>query len=123
MAQTVDPSLADRAMDALGRHAWREAFDLLSEADTGGALSPDQLELLAQASWWVGRLPQAIEARERAYAAHMKAGDPVMAAVAAILVGRDNLLKNAYSVARAWMNRADRLLDGVEENPAHGWLA
>jgi class 3 adenylate cyclase len=110
-------------MDALGRHAWREAFDLLSEADAQGALTPDDLELLAQASWWVGRLPEAIEARERAYAAYVKAGNPVMAAVAATLVARDNLLKNSHSVARAWMNRAERLLEGAEESPAQGWLA
>jgi class 3 adenylate cyclase len=123
VSQMVDPSQAERALDALGRHAWREAYDLLSEADTGGTVTPDQLELLAQASWWVGRLPEAIEARERAYAAYVKAGDPVLAAKEATLVGRDNLLKNAHSVARAWMNRAERLLEGSEENPAHGWLA
>jgi tetratricopeptide (TPR) repeat protein len=123
MSQTVEPLLADKALDALGRHAWTEAFDLLSEADAKGSLTPDELELLAQASWWVGRLSGAIDARERAYAAQVKAGDPVMAAVAAILVGRDNLLKSAHSVARAWMNRAERLLEGIQENPAHGWLA
>lgn len=65
MAQVLEPSLADKAKTALGRHAWREAFDLLAESDAKGQLSPEELELLAQASWWTGQLPVAIEARER----------------------------------------------------------
>lgn len=62
MSQVLDPSLADKARGALQRHAWREAYDLLSKADGKGTLMPQELELLAQASWCVGRLPLAIEA-------------------------------------------------------------
>src|SRR4051812_5516383 len=95
MSQVLDPSLVDRAKDALGRHAWREAFDLLSEADARGPLTPAELDLLAEAAWWVGHMPDSVEARERAYAGYMKAGEPVWAAVMAINLGRDNLLRNA----------------------------
>jgi class 3 adenylate cyclase len=123
MSQVLDPSLADRAKAALGRHAWREAFDLFTQADAQGALSPEEFELLAQSAWWVGQLPSAIEARERAYAASMKAGNHMMAAVAAINLGRDNLIRNAPSVATAWLNRAEGVLKGVDEGIAHGWLA
>jgi class 3 adenylate cyclase len=123
MSQVVDPSLAARAQSALDKHAWQEAFDLLSEADaTGTDLSPEELDLLADASWWVGKLPAAIDARERAYAAHLKEGNQVMAMVAAIQIGRDNLLRNSHSIGNAWLNRAERLLETMDENPGHGWL-
>jgi class 3 adenylate cyclase len=105
--------MGDRARGALGRHAWNEAYELLSEADTAGALAPDELELLAEASWWVGKLPDAIEARERAYAGHVKAGDALRAAFVAAALGQDNLLRGTYPVAAAWLNRAERHLRGV----------
>jgi class 3 adenylate cyclase len=123
MSQVLDHSLADRARDALDRHAWREAFDLLSEANAGGELGPDELELLAEAAWWVGQLTVVIEARERAYAGYVKAGQPVLAAIAAVRLGDSHLMKNAHSVAAAWLNRADSLLEGVEEGQVHGWVA
>src|SRR5437764_7296740 len=114
MAQVLDPSLSAKAQTALDNHAWQEAYDILSQADAQGELSADELELLARASWWVGKLPSSIEVRERAYAMYGKAGDTVMAAATAVQIARDNLLRNAHSVANAWMNRAERLLEGTE---------
>ncbi len=117
-----DAPLVERARAALGEHRWRDAYDLLTEADRTGSLAPDELELLAQASWWVGRLPDAIAARERAYAGYVKAGNDVMAAATAGLVARDNLLRNAHSVARAWLSRGERLAASFPEGRVHGWL-
>src|SRR5205823_13898754 len=88
-----------------------------------GQLTPPDLETLAQAAWWTGQLPVAIDARERAYAAATKSGDVQTAVVAAINLGTDNMLRHAYPVADAWLNRAERLLEGLPENPGHGWLA
>jgi class 3 adenylate cyclase len=123
LSQVLEPALADQARETLARHAWRDAYDLLSAADRPGALSPEELELLAQAAWWVGKLPIAIEARERGYAASVKAGDKVSAATFAVLLGHDNVLRAKHSVASAWLKRAERLLEGMDENPGHGWLA
>jgi class 3 adenylate cyclase len=123
MSQVLDPSLPERARAALERHAWREAYDLLADADGRGELAPMDLELLAQAAWWIGQLPVAIDVRERAYAAATKTGDAQAAVIAAINLGTDNILRHAYPVADAWLNRAERLLEGVPENVGHGWLA
>jgi class 3 adenylate cyclase len=112
-----------QARDALGRHAWREAYELLEAADRAGDLVTDDLELYAAAAWWIGKLPTAIEVRERAYAAHQKDGQRLRAAMDAMEIGRDNVFRNAHSVAAAWLNRSERLLEGMEETPAHGWLA
>jgi class 3 adenylate cyclase len=123
MSQVLDHSLADRARAALDRHAWREAFELLSEANAADELGPDELELFAEAAWWVGQWPVVIDARERAYAGYVKTGQPVPAAIAAVRLGDSHLMKNAHSVAAAWLNRADSLLEGIEEGPVHGWVA
>lgn len=123
MAQAPDASLVERATAALGRHEWRAAFDALSHADKAGGLAAKELELLAQAAWWTGQLPVAIEARERAYAAAVKADDIPSAVISAISLGRDNLFRMAAPIASAWLKRAERLLEGVPENEGHGWLA
>ena len=111
------------ARQALARHAWAEAYELLRAADARGELVPGDLDLLAEAAWWTGHLPEAIEIRERAYGAATRAGDSVVAAVSAVNLAKDNLLRNDLTVATAWLNRAERLLDGVPENPGHGFLA
>jgi class 3 adenylate cyclase len=123
VTDVLGSSTGDRARDALSRHAWTEAYELLTAADASGALPPDELELLAEASWWTGRLPAAIDARERAYAGHMKAGEMVMAAAAAARLGQDNLLRGAHPVASAWLSRAERLLSGMDDTIVHGWVA
>ncbi|HEX2142822.1 MAG TPA: hypothetical protein VHK28_11220, partial [Candidatus Limnocylindria bacterium] len=92
-------------------------------ADARRELNATGLELLAQAAWWSGRLDVSLDARERAYSQAVKAKDSTTAVVAAIGLGRDNLLRMNTTVAAAWLNRADRLLEGVPENLGHGWLA
>lgn len=47
-----DPIKAGR--NALERHAWREAYETLSEADRANLLSADGLRMLAEAAWWSG---------------------------------------------------------------------
>ena len=123
-AQT-DPesSLAEQGRAALARHAWGEALEKLTQADAEGDLSPSDIDEFADAAWWNGRLEQAIELRERAYAAATRAGDREAATIAAIKLARDNVYRSSDALSGAWLQRAERLLEGVEENAGHGWLA
>lgn len=123
MSDDSGQSIVEQASEALGRHGWSEAYELLTQADAARTLEPRGLELLAQASWWVGKLEDAIEARERAYAGYVKAGDSVMAAAAAALLGQANLVRATYPVANAWLNRADHHLEGIDDTVVHGWVA
>ena len=50
MPQVLDPSPAERARDALDRHAWSEAHELLADADRRGELDAQGLLLLGQAA-------------------------------------------------------------------------
>jgi class 3 adenylate cyclase len=116
-------SLMDTARAALGRHEWRSAFDGLSAADAEGSLTPAALELLAEAAWWTGQLPVAIEARERAFAGATKIGDFETAVLVAINLARDSILRLSVPLAQAWIKRAEQMLEGQPENIGHGWLA
>jgi class 3 adenylate cyclase len=107
----------------MARHEWRSAFDSLSTADASMQLPPDALELLADAAWWTGQLPVAIDARERAFAAAMRDGNVQAAVDAAIRLAHNNMLRMALPMSRAWLKRAESMLDGLPENAGHGWLA
>ena len=72
--EAPDAGLA-AARTALEHHEWPKAFELLTAADMRGALDVQGLRLLAEAAWWSGRFPVAIDSRERAYAAAIKAQD------------------------------------------------
>jgi class 3 adenylate cyclase len=122
-ASNPEPTLADQGRSALARHAWGEALEKLTQADAEGTLSAADIDAYADAAWWNGRLEQAIELRERAYAAATRAGDPAAATIAAIKLARDNIYRSSDTLAGAWLGRAERLLADIEENPGHGWLA
>lgn len=108
--------------EAAGRYAWKEAFDLLSAADTDGILGAKDIDMLAQAAWWTGRLEEALAFRERAYTAYLNEGDNQAAALVALTLADDYALKAAISVANGWLQRAERLLEGDGETTAHAHL-
>ena len=121
-AATTDKPLQE-ARDAFDRHAWQEAFDLLSAADASGGLAPEDLESLAEAAFWTGRTDECIEALERAYACFTEAGNARGAASVAINLCFHHFAKLAPSVAAGWSSRAVRLLETEPDCPEHGHLA
>jgi hypothetical protein len=116
-------TLVAQGRDALARHAWGEALERFTEADAAGALTPAELNDYATAAWWNGQLARAIEIRERAYGAASRANQVEVAVALALELARDNIYRTSDPMAAAWLQRAERLLTGVEENVGHGWLA
>jgi class 3 adenylate cyclase len=108
--------------DALRRHAWHEAFEQLSAADASGPLQPEDLELLAEAAWWVGRLDGCIAVRERTHAAYLERGDRRRAGFLALVLGHDHFAKSQTSQANGWMRRAEQLLAAEQDSIEYGHL-
>ena len=123
MSQIVEKSPLEAGREASSRHAWREALDLLVEADREGGLEADDLVRLAEAAWWTGRLDESIAAKERAYAAYLKQDRPGTAAVVALALTQDYFGRNERSISAGWYNRGERLLEGEPEGVEHGYLA
>jgi class 3 adenylate cyclase len=120
MTQVADDPLA-AGREAAARGAFREAYDLL--APVADSLEAEDLEALAEAAFWTGKLDEAIEFRERAHAAHVTAGNREDAALVALTLSRDYFTKGEFAVSGGWSAKAERLLEGSEESPAHGFLA
>ena len=124
MGDAVDLGLVERAHDAAARKDWQQAYDLIMEADNERRLAATDLALLGEVGYAAGHLDVAIEAWERAHAAYMQAGDQVAAAGAGVRVAMHLLFDTALlAPVRGWLARAEQLLEGLGETPAHAWLA
>lgn len=121
MAQTVgDPLQAGR--EAIKRHAWREALELLSAADPS-VLTAQDYERLAEAAWWTGRLDECIDARERAYNIYLQQGNRRRAGLMALELAHDHEFKRVLPIATGWQSKGERLLEQEPEGPEHGILS
>jgi class 3 adenylate cyclase len=108
--------------DALRRHAWHEAFEALRAADAAEPLQPEDLERLAEAAAWVGRLDDCIAVRERAHAGYLERGNPRRAGFMALMLGHDHFAKGQGSLANGWLRRAERLLEPERDGVEYGHL-
>ena len=124
MSDSAGGGLVERAHAATARGGWQEAFGLFMEADGDGLLAPTDLPVLGEVAYAAGYLDVTIEAWERAHAACVQAGDEVAAAGAAVRVAMHLLFDTALMApVRGWLARAERLLEGRGETPAHAWCA
>ncbi len=76
------------------------------------------------ACWWLEDYAAGIDARERAYRLFRQAADARAAARVAIWLSIDYAdFRGETAVANGWIQRAERLLDGVPSSPEHALLA
>ena len=121
MAET---ELVEQGRDAASTGDWPRAFGLLVRADRHTRLTVDDLGLLGEVAYAAGHLDVTIEAWERAHAEAVRAGDSLAAADAATRVALHLLMDTALMAPiRGWVKRAERLLEGYDNSPAHAWLA
>jgi tetratricopeptide (TPR) repeat protein len=124
MSDGAGVGVVQRARVATSQGDWQQAFDLLVQADADGLLAATDLPTLAEVAYAAGHLDVTIEAWERAHAAFKQAGEPVAAAGAAVRVAMHLLFDTALMApVRGWLARAELLLDGRGETPAHAWFA
>lgn len=120
--RTRDHVEAGRA--ALGRRAWREAFESLSRAEEEGAdLGADDLARLGEAALWSGDVDASQAARLRAYHAYVEAHDERAAALVALALVINHVVRLRFTVAAGWASKARRHLEHVPEGVEHGHLA
>jgi DNA-binding CsgD family transcriptional regulator len=119
---TLDARLAT-AREALDRGDWAEArqrFEVaLAEQESGAAW-----EGLGWVGWWTSDPELTIASRERAFRAFRAEGDDGAAArVAAWLAADFFEFRRDDATGSGWIERAQRLLEGIPESPDHGWVA
>jgi LuxR family maltose regulon positive regulatory protein len=102
---------------ALASGAWEDAHAVFTEA-VGQEESPEALEGLAMAAWWLDHVAETFHARETAYRLYNEQGDRRGAARVALWLSLDHTTRHGeHAIANGWMRRAYRLLDGLEPGP------
>ena len=111
-----------RTADAfLRRGAWTEARRAFRRA-LSRRETPEALEGLGWAEWWLDRAVTSFDVRERAYQLYQQKGDHRAAARVAIAMAVDSFeYRGEPAVAQGWIDRARRLLRGHERTPEFGW--
>ena len=85
--------------------------------------TPEALEDLGLAAWWLDEPALTFDSRERAYAFYRERHDARGAARVAIWLVWDYLaFRGDFAVASGWLERARRLLVGRHDAPEYGWL-
>jgi ATP/maltotriose-dependent transcriptional regulator MalT len=118
---STDPVSAGR--EALARGAWEEARACFEVALEQGA-TPEILESLGVAAWWLNDATVTFHARERAYRLYRERGDRQGAARVATCLAIDHYtFRGEHAVGNGWVQRAHRLLRGLDQGPEHATLA
>jgi tetratricopeptide (TPR) repeat protein len=112
----------DRARDAVGREAWAQAYEGFRTLDPS-RLTPQDLEGLADAAWWLSRVDESIAARQRAYSGYAAGGEDPRASGCAARLCVEHFLRGEPAVAAGWLMRAQRHLREQPDSVQHGWLA
>lgn len=117
----ADPLTAAR--DALGRGDWDECLTLATAARVDDPVAEaERLELCADAAWWLGRLDDCIDARQRAYRAFEELDEPRRAGQCAVWLYEHHGMRARPAVATGWLQRARRVLDEDAACAEHGAL-
>jgi LuxR family maltose regulon positive regulatory protein len=115
--------LVSAGQEQLRRGAWTEARSSFARA-LAAESTPEALEGLSWAAWWIDDAEAVFDARQRAFRLYRSRGDPASAARMATWLAVDELdFHGAMAVASGWLGRARRLLEPLDPGPDHGWLA
>ncbi len=122
MTATVTDDAVARGYEALASGDWARARDSFAEA-LDLTDSPEALDGLGRALWWLREERGAIVHRERAYAGFRRDGEFARAARIALWLSREyGLVYGNGAASRGWSARAERLLRDVSPGAEQGWL-
>jgi len=116
-------ALVEAGRAALAAGEWEAARDAF-QASLERAPSASAFEGLGVACRWLGEQEAAIRALQRAYRLHRRGGERRAAARVAVQLCLGELyFHDDMAVGLGWVERADRLLDGMAPGAEQGWLA
>ena len=112
-----------RGNDALAVGDWALAGECFAEAvaQTG---SPEALDGLGRAQWWLKDVRTAMETRTRAHRAYKRAGRLREAAAVAVWLAREyRPLLRTDAAADGWLARAETLASRAGDSSVSGWIS
>ena len=115
--------LMSEGQKAMERTDWAEAKECF-EAALEIKETPDVLDSLGLAAWWLDDADTTFKSREKAFQLYRGQRNTRAAARVAISIAYDYFsFRGEYALSNGWSRRAHRLLKKVETTvPEHGWI-
>ena len=119
-SETVDQ--VAQGEKALRAARWAEARVAFEES-IADSVTPEALDGLGRALWWMGETGEALSTRAQAYSAYRKLGRIGDAARVALWLSLEHAATPGHeAISGGWLGRAERLLEGQSASGV-GWLA
>jgi hypothetical protein len=119
-AMTSAMDLVAAGRGALASGDWPGAREAFMAAVASGE-SPEALEGLGMAAWWLDDAETIFRVRARAYRLYCEQRRPLDAArVATTLAWDYGAFRGEHAVANGWLARARRMLEGLDPTPSMG---
>ena len=93
-----------------------DAYKSLARADQAAPLGAEDLDLLADSAFMLGRDDEGLRSLERSYHGYLGAGEAMRAVRCAFWVGVNLALRGEMSRATGWLGRAQRLVEREEDD-------
>lgn len=116
-----DASVIAAGWAAFAERDWGRARDCFSDALAGAAA--EAFDGYGHALWFLGEAETGVEWRERACIAYAERGDWELAARVAGWIAHQHAMQGRESLARGWLTRAERGLEGRDDCAGAGWIA
>lgn len=117
------PGGLDAIRGALARHDWQTAFDSARRmAAESPEVEAEAADVEAEAAWWLGRLQDCTDARERAHRLFVELGEHRRAGQCAVWLYEHYTFAIRPAIAGAWLRRARQALQDDPECAEYGGL-
>jgi ATP/maltotriose-dependent transcriptional regulator MalT len=116
-------AVLDAARGAYAQRRWDAARDAFAAVADPSTLTADDLAALADCAWWSGRVDESVATGARAFQVFLREGRPRQAAMAAVGVAVNLLVRGDDVTGAGWLGQARELLDGEPECVEQGYLA
>ncbi|MDQ3663951.1 MAG: hypothetical protein M3353_04735, partial [Actinomycetota bacterium] len=123
----MDPAEQERSLDQ-ARRAYRAgnfdvAYGRLHAAREKAGLGSEDLDLLADAAWWLGMSSETVAITEEVHRRFLGEGMVERAAMNALGLGFTWIMRGEPAIGAGWLSRARRLLAPEPPGVPHGLLA
>ncbi len=116
-----EPATSGRTRVDVDRARWPEAYRRLHGRDLDG-LGAEDLEVLADAAWWLSRVEESLAVRRRAHASFVAVGDARRAGYNAWMLATEYGFIGKSALAAGWLTKARGHLADQDECPERGFV-
>jgi hypothetical protein len=110
------------ARASYARRDWPLTYRSLAAVREHRSLTADDLHAMADAAWWLGLVKETMTISEECHQRFLAEGRPLRAAMTALGIGFDWLLRGELSIGSGWLSRARRLIAQHPDSLEAGFL-